>query len=97
MVIHGIHSIRPILIFKLHRVIIPSLGINVKLFLHFNSLLCPKRHGISVYWRLFWWAWAVKSGLQVEKKMSESGGGELWENFCGRVSITTPSPDLITI
>ena len=24
-------------------------------------------------------------------------GRELWENFCGRVSITTPSPDLITI
>jgi len=26
--------------------------------------------------------------------MSESGGGELWGNFCERVRITAPSPDL---
>tara|TARA_B110001454_G_scaffold30855_1_gene30116 strand:+ start:447 stop:593 length:147 start_codon:yes stop_codon:yes gene_type:complete len=32
-----------------------------------------------------------------KKKVGVSGSGELWENFCGRVRITTPSPDLITI
>ena len=32
-----------------------------------------------------------------EKKVSESGWWELEKYFCGRVSITTPSPDLITI
>ena len=32
-----------------------------------------------------------------EKKVSPSGGRELEKYFCGRVSITTPSPDLITI
>jgi len=31
------------------------------------------------------------------KKVSESGSEELWENFCERVRITAPSPDLITI
>ena len=80
-------------------------------FFHFNSLLCPERHGHA--WILPE-AWAIlrekgailgelasvlvgrgsKVWVQVEKKVSESGSGELWENFCGRVSITTPSPDL---
>jgi len=32
-----------------------------------------------------------------EKKVSPSGWWELEKYFCGRVSITTPSPDLITI
>ena len=33
-------------------------------YFHLNSLLCPERHGISVYWRLFWWAWAERSGCR---------------------------------
>jgi len=32
-----------------------------------------------------------------KKKVGVFGVRELWENFCGRVRITTPSPDLITI
>ena len=37
MVIHGVHSIRPILIFKLHIVIITSFERNVKLIRNFIS------------------------------------------------------------
>jgi len=38
--------------------------------------------------------WAANFWVQVGKKVSESGGGELWGNFCERVRITAPSPDL---
>jgi len=42
-------------------------------------------------------SWAANFWVQVGKKVSESGDGELWENFCERVRITAPPTDLTGI
>jgi len=49
MVIHGVHLIRPILIFKLHIVIITALGTNVKFFSHLFSWGTGHIGGIGVF------------------------------------------------
>jgi len=43
------------------------------------------------------WEAGKKLSGAGKKKVGVFGVGELWGNFCGRVRITTPSPDLITI
>ena len=72
------------------------IGVNVKFFLHYVLFFFL---GNWLYWGIgvLFGGPGHKDLGAGEKKVSASGWWELEKYFCGRVSITTPSPDLINI